>query len=221
VPDERVALGQRVGANGSISPRNGTNSPKGTRRSFSTRSMTSPSGPKATAALWKCSPSPSMTPATRIVSSDRRGRTARPLAGLLDGPVDIDDVLGPDDEVDRRLDELRRGEVALEHLALVGVDGLGPLRTPALHGGDVDEAARRVTVGRDHRANPSATTTTAAAAPAWVHDRRTSAASATATATVTPPTSSEPPTRATPAVDRRPGRRRGSRGGRHRRASGP
>ena len=72
-----------------MSERNGTNSPKGTRRSFSCRSTTSPSGPKAMATLWKPSraSSPSVAPTTTVASSPRASSaTASPSGVASSGP---------------------------------------------------------------------------------------------------------------------------------------
>ena len=80
------------------------------------------------------------------------------LAVVLQLPVDVDHVLRPQDQIDRKLDIARRLEMAFEHLPLVGVSGPGPLLAPALHDGDGD-LTRRLgarcdlgsAIGRSHR----------------------------------------------------------------------
>ena len=72
----------------SMSPRNGTYSPNGTRRTFSYRAPSLPSGRKTTDAFTKDSESmPSVTPTTSVVSrSLARSESSRPSFVVLTGP---------------------------------------------------------------------------------------------------------------------------------------
>src|SRR5690606_15909489 len=70
------------------------------------------------------------------------------LAGGLERR-DVDDVLGPDDEVDAGVDVLAGDQVALEDLALVGVPGPGALGSAALDQRDA-QLADRLRPGQGH-----------------------------------------------------------------------
>ncbi len=201
VPVAASRAGSESGASGSIRLRNGTNSPKGTRRSFSTSSTITPSASKATATLRNSSSSPSITPATRTASSSR--------ASAASSSPSCDSTTGPSTSTTSSGQRTRstgpstssdaarcRSNTSRSSVSIALVPWGPPPCTAATSMNRPVGSPSGATAAR-----PTATSTTAAAAAPATQARRIDAASATATATVTPPTSSDPPTRATPASE--------------------
>ena len=94
---------------------------------------------------------PSTVPTMIGASSSRASSPTTSAHGSsTNGAVGVDHVLGPHDEVDRRLHQLGGLEVALEHLDHAGVGLAGALLAAALHERDLGRADR-VAGGRRHR----------------------------------------------------------------------